>query len=71
MNKETLDYLSDKIGVKLTIRDKEEWMNESMDVRAKYLAKITQPKCIKSNNLTDEQIAESMNEFYKDARRKD
>lgn len=71
MNKETLNYLSDKIGIKLTLRDKEAWMNESMDVRAKYLAKITQPKNASSNRVSEQQIAESMNEFYKDARRKD
>lgn len=67
MNKETLDYLSDKIGVKLSVRDKEEWMNESMDVRAKHLAKITQLKRVKRSDISNE----SIDDFYRNARRKD
>lgn len=67
MNKETLDYLSDKIGVRLSIRDKEEWMNESMDVRAKHLAKITQLKRVKRSDISNE----SIDDFYRNARRKD
>ncbi len=67
MNKETLDYLSDKIGVKLSIRDKEEWMNESMDVRAKHLVKITQLKRVKRSDISNE----SIDDFYRNARRKD
>ena len=67
MNKETLDYLSDKIGVKLSVRDKEEWMNESMDVRAKHLAKMTQLKRVKRSDISNE----SIDDFYRNARRKD
>jgi hypothetical protein len=39
MNSELLKHLSEKVGVDLKVRDKDEWMDESLDKRAEYIAK--------------------------------
>lgn len=36
-----LKQLSEKCGVQLKVRNKEEWMDESLDIRAKAIAKET------------------------------
>lgn len=41
MDNMLLKQLSEKCGVNLKVRNKEEWMDESLDIRAKAMAKET------------------------------
>lgn len=41
MDNMLLKHLSDKCGVQLKVRNKDEWMDESLEIRAKHLAKET------------------------------
>ena len=39
MNNILLQHLSKKVGVQLKVRDKDKWMDESLEVRGKAIAK--------------------------------
>lgn len=59
MNNDLIKHLSEKVGVDLKVRDKDEWMDESLDKRAKYLAKkqrVTSNESVLSDKRTEEEI---------------
>ena len=65
-----LKHLSDKVGVKLKVRDKEEWMEESIDKAAEHLAK--KQKVTRDTGVNTEiSKQEAMDKFYSKGTRVD
>ena len=64
MNNILLERLSKKTGVQLKVRDKEKWMDESLEKQAEYLARkeMAARKASKVFNETNEQ--EAIDKFY-------
>lgn len=72
-NKTTQNILIEKMaeqGVNLKVRNNDDYMNESMEVRAKYLAKVEMAaRQVREDRETSE--AESIDKFYSKGNRKD
>lgn len=67
------NMLLDKIqipGVTLKVRDREQYMNASLDVRAKHLAKVEMAARKAQENFETNE-AESIDKFYSKGNRKD
>lgn len=63
MDNELLKHLSEKVGVNLKVRNKEEWMNESIEKEAERLAK--KQKATRDTGVNPEvSEEEAMDKFY-------
>ncbi len=72
-NKTTQNILIEKMakqGIDISVRNKDDYMGESMEVRAKHLAKVEMAaRQVREDRETNE--AESIDRFYSKGNRKD
>lgn len=70
MDKQVMKFLSEKIGIELKVRNYDNMIDETIEMRSKRLEKIERVARGFSES-SEMNTTEAMEEFYRNARRKD